>query len=330
MAEAAALLGKPIAERIRSRILAEMPPGLRPCLAVVVASDDAAVARYAAAKQRTADALGLGFRVETVDPAGGQAALDARIAALSADPGVHGILLELPLAAGLDVEIAIRQLDPLKDVDGLTPYNLGLIAAGREADALLPATPAACILLAETAADLKGARAVVVGRGRAVGRALAPMLVNRDATVTVCHSRTRDLAAAVAAADIVFVATGRPGLVDRGHGPAGPGGGRCRHLGGRRPGGRRCRCRQRPPGRRGADAGAGRRRAADRDSDLRQPAAGRASCSAAPGDCDDGHRRQPVALAAGHLPRHAWPAIRRPPAAARRRWYRRRSASAWW
>lgn len=213
MTEAAALLGKPIAERIRSRILAEAPPGLRPCLAVVVASDDAAVARYAAAKQRTADALGLGFRVETVDPAGGQVALDARIAALSADPGVHGILLELPLAAGLDVEIAIRQLDPLKDVDGLTPYNLGLIAAGREADALLPATPAACIRLAETAADLKGARAVVVGRGRAVGRALAPMLVNRDATVTVCHSRTRDLAAAVAAADIVFVAAGRPGLV---------------------------------------------------------------------------------------------------------------------
>ncbi len=216
MAEAAALLGKPIAERIRSRILAETPPGLRPCLAVVVASDDAAVARYAAAKQRTADALGLGFRVEAVDPAGGQAALDARIAALSADPGVHGILLELPLAAGLDVEIAIRQLDPLKDVDGLTPYNLGLIAAGREADALLPATPAACIRLAETAADLKGARAVVVGRGRAVGRALAPMLVNRDATVTVCHSRTRDLAAAVAAADIVFVAAGRPGPGQRG------------------------------------------------------------------------------------------------------------------
>ncbi|WP_342240675.1 bifunctional 5,10-methylenetetrahydrofolate dehydrogenase/5,10-methenyltetrahydrofolate cyclohydrolase, partial [Inquilinus sp. OTU3971] len=213
MAEAAALLGKPIAERIRSRILAEVPPGLRPCLAVVVASDDAAVARYAAAKQRTADALGLGFRVETVDPAGGQAALDARIAALSADPGVHGILLELPLAAGLDVEIAIRQLDPLKDVDGLTPHNLGLIAAGREADALLPATPAACIQLAETVADLKGARAVVVGRGRAVGRALAPMLVNRDATVTVCHSRTRDLAAAIAAAAIVFVAAGRPGLV---------------------------------------------------------------------------------------------------------------------
>ena len=213
MAEAAELLGKPIADRIRSRILAERPSDPRPCLAVVVASDDAAVARYAAAKQRAADALGLGFRVEAVDPAGGQAALDARIAALSADPDVHGILLELPLAAGLDAEAAIRGLDPLKDVDGLTPQNLGLIAAGREADALLPATPAACIALAETAADLKGARAVVVGRGRAVGRALAPMLVNRDATVTVCHSRTRDLAGAVAAADIVFVAAGRPGLV---------------------------------------------------------------------------------------------------------------------
>jgi len=213
MAEAAALLGKPIADRIRSRILDELPADLRPCLAVVVASNDASVARYAAAKQRTAEALGLGFRVETVDPTGGQAALDARIAALSADPGVHGILLELPLAPGLDAEIAVRQLDPLKDVDGLTPQTLGLIAAGHEADVLLPATPDACIRLAESVTDLRGARAVVIGRGRAVGRALAPMLVNRDCTVTVCHSRTRDLAAAVAAADIVFVAAGRPGLV---------------------------------------------------------------------------------------------------------------------
>jgi len=205
MAEAAALLGKPIADRIRSRILDERPADLRPCLAVVVASDDAAVARYAAAKRRTADALGLGFRVETVDPVDGQAAPDARVAALSADPGVHGILLELPLAPGLDPEAAIRRIDPLKDVDGLTPHTLGLIAAGHEADALLPATPDACIRLAESVADLRGARAVVIGRGRAVGRALAPMLVNRDATVTVCHSRTRNLAAAVAA--------GRPGLV---------------------------------------------------------------------------------------------------------------------
>lgn len=213
MAEAAALLGKPIADRIRSAILEQQSRDFRPCLAVVVASDDAAVARYAAAKQRSADALGLGLRVETIDPVAGQAGVDARIAALSADPGVHGILLELPLAPGLDAEAAIRHLDPLKDVDGLTPQNLGLIAAGREADALLPATPDACIRLAETAADLSGARAVVIGRGRTVGRALAPMLVNRDATVTICHSRTSDLAGAVAAADIVFVAAGRPGLV---------------------------------------------------------------------------------------------------------------------
>lgn len=213
MAEAIPLLGKPIADRIRADIAAGRPADIVPCLAVVVASADAAVARYAAAKQRSADALGLGFRVEAVDPALGQAALDDRIADLSADPGVHGILLELPLAPGLDAEAAIRHLDPLKDVDGLTPQNLGLIAAGHEAAALLPATPAACIRLAETAADLSGARAVVIGRGRAVGRALAPMLVNRDATVTICHSRTADLAAAVARAEIVFVAAGRPGLV---------------------------------------------------------------------------------------------------------------------
>ncbi len=216
MPEATLLRGKPIADAIREEIRAARAaaPGDRPpCLAVIVASADPAVARYAEAKRRAADALGLTLRLETVDPEGGQAALDATVARLSADDGVDGIILELPLAPGLDAEMAIRHLDPLKDVDGLTPHNLGLIAAGREADALLPATPLACIRLAESVVTLRGLRAAVIGRGRAVGRALAPMLVNRDVTVTVCHTRTPDLAAAIAPCDLVFVAAGRPGLV---------------------------------------------------------------------------------------------------------------------
>ncbi|MEE8270436.1 MAG: bifunctional 5,10-methylenetetrahydrofolate dehydrogenase/5,10-methenyltetrahydrofolate cyclohydrolase, partial [Alphaproteobacteria bacterium] len=102
-------------------------------------------------------------------------------------------------------------------VDGLTPVNLGLIAAGNEAAAIAPATPLACIRLAESAAPLAGRRAVVVGRGRSVGRALIAMLINRDATVTVCHTKTPDLAAAIAPCDFVFVAAGRPGLITAAH-----------------------------------------------------------------------------------------------------------------
>lgn len=212
-AVAAALRGKPLADAARERIVALRPADLVPHLAVVVASADPAVARYAEAKRKAAAALGLSLALVEVDPAGGQEALDREIVRLSADPAVHGIILELPLAAGLDAEIAIRGLDPLKDVDGLTPVNLGLIAAGREADALLPATPLACIRLAESVTTLRGKRAAVIGRGRAVGRALAPMLVNRDVTVTVCHTRTPDLAAAIAPCELVFVAAGRAGLV---------------------------------------------------------------------------------------------------------------------
>ncbi|HET8727172.1 MAG TPA: bifunctional 5,10-methylenetetrahydrofolate dehydrogenase/5,10-methenyltetrahydrofolate cyclohydrolase, partial [Alphaproteobacteria bacterium] len=162
---------------------------------------------------RTADKLGIRLRLERVDPGQGQDALDALIDRLSADPATHGILLELPLDKRLDGEAAIRRIAPEKDVDGLTPANLGLIAAGREALAIAPATPLACIRLAESATSLRGKRVAVVGRGRSVGRALIPMLINRDATVTVCHTKTPDLAAAIAPCEVVFVACGAPGLV---------------------------------------------------------------------------------------------------------------------
>jgi methylenetetrahydrofolate dehydrogenase (NADP+)/methenyltetrahydrofolate cyclohydrolase len=213
MPDAIVLRGKPLADAVRAEILERPRTDPVPHLAVVIASDDPAVLRYAEAKKRSAEALGLALSAVTVDPSEGQAGLEARLAALSADPAVHGILLELPLARGLDAEAAIARIDPLKDVDGLTPHNLGLVAVGREGDALLPATPAACIRLAESVAPLAGARVAVVGRGRSVGRALIPMLINRDATVTVCHTKTRDLAAAIAPCAIVFVAAGRPNLI---------------------------------------------------------------------------------------------------------------------
>ena len=221
MTETVLLKGKPLAEALRQdiaeRTAALKSAGTTPVLAVVVGSADPAAIKYAEAKQRAAEKLGIAINLVRFDPALGQDALEYELDALSRDDRVHGILLELPLDPALDAERAIEHIAPLKDVDGLTAANLGQIAAGDESRAIAPATPIACIRLAESAAPLSGTRAVVVGRGRSVGRALIPMLINRHVTVTVCHTRTPDLAAAIAPCDFVFVAAGRPGLITTGH-----------------------------------------------------------------------------------------------------------------
>ncbi|NBC33096.1 MAG: bifunctional 5,10-methylenetetrahydrofolate dehydrogenase/5,10-methenyltetrahydrofolate cyclohydrolase [Alphaproteobacteria bacterium] len=221
MSEATLLRGGALAEPLRAEIADEAARlkarGIVPHLAVVVASDDPGVASYAQSKEKMAAKLGITLTAVTADPADGQAALEACVTRLSQAPEVHGIILALPVASGLDAEAAIACIDPKKDVDGLTPVNLGLIALGLESAAIAPATPQACIRLAESVAPLAGSRVCVVGRGRAVGRGLIPMLINRDATVTVCHSRTTDLAAAIAPSDTVFVAIGRPHLIGAAH-----------------------------------------------------------------------------------------------------------------
>ena len=217
MSDCQLLKGAPLAKAHRETVATTVERlrggGITPCLAVVVASDDPAVRAYADSKGRTAAKLGIDLKLVTIDPAEGQAAAEQQVTALSADPSVHGILIEVPVDKRLDDGGLIARLDPTKDVDGLTSANLGLVAAGREADALASATPLACIELAASARELRGAVVAVVGRGRSVGRALIPMLVNRDATVTVCHTKTKDLAAALAPADIIFVAAGRAGLL---------------------------------------------------------------------------------------------------------------------
>lgn len=221
MTDAILLRGSPLAEPLRAEIAAQAARaadrGVAPHMVVVAASDDPGVASYAQSKRKTAAKLGIALTVLSIDPAEGQAVLEARLAEMSAAPSVHGLVLALPLATGLDTESAIACIDPAKDVDGLTAVNLGLIALGREREAIAPATPQACIRLAESVGPLAGKRVTVVGRGRSVGRALIPMLINRDATVTVCHSRTLDLEAAIAPCDVVFVAAGRPGLVSSAH-----------------------------------------------------------------------------------------------------------------
>jgi methylenetetrahydrofolate dehydrogenase (NADP+)/methenyltetrahydrofolate cyclohydrolase len=183
--------------------------GAPPRMAVIMASDDPGALSYAEAKKKSAAAVGIELRLHTVEPAAGQGRLLEVCRALSADPEVHGILLELPLAPGLNADAALDAIAPEKDIDGLTTQNLGLIAAGREAEALTSATAQACILLAETQGPLAGKRVALIGRGRTVGRPLMGMLINRHATVTVCHTRTRDLKAAIADCGIVMVAIGK-------------------------------------------------------------------------------------------------------------------------
>jgi methylenetetrahydrofolate dehydrogenase (NADP+)/methenyltetrahydrofolate cyclohydrolase len=136
----------------------------------------------------------------------------ALISKLNHDPEVDGILVQLPLPSHLDSDAVIAAIDPSKDVDGLHPISLGRLARGYPS--VIPCTPKGCMrLLAEAGAILRGARAVVLGRSVLVGRPMALLLANADATVTLCHSRTRDLAAEVRRADIVIAAVGKPELV---------------------------------------------------------------------------------------------------------------------
>ena len=207
--------GKVVAERVRERVRAEVaelpsPPGL----ATILVGDDPASAVYVRMKRE--DSAEVGIESFHHEPGGdvSQEELAALIAALNADERVDGILLQLPLPAHLDQGPLIAAIDPAKDVDGLTPVNAGLLVQGRP-EAVAPCTPAGVMeLLREAGTELSGARAVVVGRSILVGKPLAALLLAADATVTHCHSRTRDLGAICREADVLVAAAGRPGLID--------------------------------------------------------------------------------------------------------------------
>lgn len=211
------LRGGPLTKAIRAEVAeavsALRTTGVEPRLAVVLATADAAARSYAQAKRKGATALGIEVELVELGAETSQAELEARLTALSDRADVHGVLLELPLAPGLDSGRALDRIARHKDVDGLTPANLGLVMAGREAEAITPTTPQACISLAETLGSLAGKRVAVVGRGRTVGRPLVGMLLNRDATPTICHTRTHDLRGALADCQVVVVAAGKAGLL---------------------------------------------------------------------------------------------------------------------
>jgi methylenetetrahydrofolate dehydrogenase (NADP+)/methenyltetrahydrofolate cyclohydrolase len=211
------LHGKPVQERVLAEVKAGVEKlkagrGVTPTLAVVVIGNDPASQIYVGHKRRAAEAVGIASR-DALYPQGiGQRELDDLLRGLSADPVVHGILLQLPLPKELDEAVALAAIAPEKDADGLHPTNLGRLLAGEPG--VVPCTPAGCLeILDHYGAKLEGAEAVVVGRSRLVGKPLAQLLLARHATVTMCHTRTRDLAEHTRRADILCVAAGRPRMI---------------------------------------------------------------------------------------------------------------------
>ncbi len=206
--------GKAVAARVRERVAAEVAALPRaPGLATILVGDDPASAVYVRMKRE--DSAEVGIDSIHHEPGGdvSQEDLAALIEQLNVDDRVDGILLQLPLPAHLDQDPLIAAIDPGKDVDGLTPLSAGLLAQGRP-EAMVPCTPRGVIeLLREAGAELDGARAVVVGRSILVGKPLAALLLAENATVTHCHSHTRDLAVVCREADVLIAAAGSAGLI---------------------------------------------------------------------------------------------------------------------
>ncbi|MFC3077513.1 bifunctional methylenetetrahydrofolate dehydrogenase/methenyltetrahydrofolate cyclohydrolase FolD [Phenylobacterium terrae] len=217
MAEARIIDGRPIAEQLQAQVAAEVAQlkaehGLTPGLAVVLVGEDPASQIYVRSKGEKSLAAGMHSVTHRLPEQTTQEALLALVAELNADPAIHGILVQLPLPKHLDQGPVIAAIDPAKDVDGLTTINAGLLASGLPA--LTPCTPLGCmIMLRETLGSLSGLRAVVVGRSVLVGRPIAQLLLQADCTVTIAHSRTKDLPAVCREADILVAAAGQPQMV---------------------------------------------------------------------------------------------------------------------
>ncbi|MGB5246875.1 MAG: bifunctional methylenetetrahydrofolate dehydrogenase/methenyltetrahydrofolate cyclohydrolase FolD [Woeseia sp.] len=189
--------------------------GIVPGLAVVIVGEDPASQVYVRNKQRTAEKCGFYSVQHALAGDIAQDELLLLIDELNADPKVHGILVQLPLPKHLDEQRITQSIRPQKDVDGFHFENIGKLTAGEAAQAFVPCTPAGCMLLIEDqlGKDLSGLNAVVVGRSNIVGKPMAALLLAANATVTICHSRTKDLAAVTRHADILVAAVGRANMI---------------------------------------------------------------------------------------------------------------------
>lgn len=196
------------ADLLRSR-------NIRPGLAVVIVGADPASQVYVKNKSRTAESCGFYSVQHNLAEHVTQHELLSLIETLNSDSAIHGILVQLPLPPHLDEQQVTQAVDPAKDVDGFHFQNIGKLASGEVESAFVPCTPAGCMLLIEErhGPDLSGLNAVVIGRSNIVGKPMASLLLKANATVTICHSRTRDLTQVAQGADILVAAVGRPGLV---------------------------------------------------------------------------------------------------------------------
>jgi methylenetetrahydrofolate dehydrogenase (NADP+) / methenyltetrahydrofolate cyclohydrolase len=211
--------GKAVAAELREELAADIVAMTRdgsrpPSLAVVLCGDDPASAIYVRNKGRAAERAGVTFALHRPSGESTTAELAALVRSLDADETIDGILVQLPLPSHVDAETVTACISPEKDADGFHPYNFGRLAEGHPA-VVAPGTPLGCMeLLRRSDVPIRGSRAVVIGRSAIVGRPIALMLTNADSTVTICHSRTPDLAGACREADILVSAIGRPGMVD--------------------------------------------------------------------------------------------------------------------
>jgi methylenetetrahydrofolate dehydrogenase (NADP+)/methenyltetrahydrofolate cyclohydrolase len=213
------LEGAAVAEQIKREVAAELkrlwPAGEgRPTLAAVRVGSDPASEVYVRNKIRACEEVGIRSEHHALSAETSETELLSLVATLNSRDDVDGILVQLPLPDGIDDAVIIDALDPAKDVDGFHPVNVGKLAQGRAA--LVPCTPAGIMeLLARNGIETRGEHACVVGRSQIVGRPMVQLLLQHDATVTVCHSRTRDLPAVTSQADILVVAIGRAGMIRR-------------------------------------------------------------------------------------------------------------------
>jgi methylenetetrahydrofolate dehydrogenase (NADP+)/methenyltetrahydrofolate cyclohydrolase len=192
--------------------------GVKPGLAVILVGDNAASQVYVKSKSKAAQACGFHSVQYDLTAATSEDELLKLVDQLNGDPAIHGILIQLPLPPAINATRVLERVSPLKDVDGFHPFNAGLLSIGDLERALVPCTPAGSMLLLDRAMaalgrELAGADAVVVGRSNIVGKPMAQLLLSRNATVTIAHSRTRDLPGTVRRADVVVAAVGRPEMI---------------------------------------------------------------------------------------------------------------------
>jgi len=218
MAEATIIDGKAVAAKLcaeigRRTVALSVEHGIVPGLATVLVGDDPASRVYVHNKVRQADEVGLRGVAQALPETTTEAELVARVRELNNDPEIHGILVQLPLPDHIDANAVIDAIDPAKDVDGFHAINAGRLMVGRPG--FVPCTPVGCMMLIANALDdLTGANAVVVGRSNIVGKPMSQLLLARHCTVTVAHSRTRDLAEICRRADILVAAVGRPRMIE--------------------------------------------------------------------------------------------------------------------